>query len=363
MYDSQNLSLSPKKVIKKSLARLWPSLVVLAIIAGSLWFTFSVIGTIQRQATTVLGGLDATSTVMSSFASTTFSPFRTLPFAALFFFALYLIVVLIYEYYYYKLYYYRFDESAAEIRKGVISRATGHIRYDRLQNIYVDQDWLDRLFGLYDIHYETAGQASGFYSHVDGLPKDRADKLVAFLNEHAGRPAGPVAPPVSAAPTLTSPPAVNGPTEISSREYPISPLHIWLSAISLTFMFSFMSLFFLSIFAIIGLPIIAPIIFVLSYWYASVWYRNFSFRFGPERGEIFTKVIGQSSSFFAYDRIQNVNMSQGLIGRLFHLWLVSIETAGQTSGQRFVIPSLPETSATAIRDFLLAKAGQQQAQL
>lgn len=73
--------------------------------------------------------------------------------------------------------------DGAEIKKGVISNATGHVRYGKIQNIFVDQDFLDRVFGLYDVHYETAGESSDFYSHVDGLEKENADKLVKFLNE------------------------------------------------------------------------------------------------------------------------------------------------------------------------------------
>lgn len=93
------------------------------------------------------------------------------------------LLVYIYQALYYRLYYYDFGEEGAEIRKGVVSQSTGHVRYKKIQNIYIDQDVLDRLFGLYDVHYETAGETSGIYSHVDGLNKENADKLVSFLND------------------------------------------------------------------------------------------------------------------------------------------------------------------------------------
>lgn len=99
-----------------------------------------------------------------------------------------LIATSIYHYLYYKLYYYNFTDEGAEIRKGVVSRQTGHVQYDRIQNIYIDQDFLDRIFGLYDIHYETAGEKSAFYSHVDGLNKENAEKLVAFLSKRVELP-------------------------------------------------------------------------------------------------------------------------------------------------------------------------------
>ncbi len=143
MYDSQNLPLSPLKVVKKTIRRwLFWALFVLPFLYLSIssWYGISMFGVAFLLLLPIM------------------------------------FVIVIYEYYYYKLYYYNFAEDRAEIRKGVISRATGHVHYERLQNIYIDQDFLDRIFRLYDIHYETAGKTSDFYSHVDGLNKINADK-------------------------------------------------------------------------------------------------------------------------------------------------------------------------------------------
>ncbi|HEY4475377.1 MAG TPA: PH domain-containing protein, partial [Candidatus Paceibacterota bacterium] len=148
MYNSQNLPLSPRKVAKKFLARNWTFILVILFVVFGFSFTSNLIeSTADREG------------VQLSFL---------FPFYVPLIFFLILFICLVYEYLYYRLYYYNFESDSAEIRKGVISRATGHVRYDRLQNIYVDQDVLDRIFGLYDVHYETAGEKSGFYSHVDG---------------------------------------------------------------------------------------------------------------------------------------------------------------------------------------------------
>ena len=152
MYNSKNLSLSPRKIVKKFIARSGAVVIFLLI--------YLIIGVLAQD--------------WNYFASA-----RNIIIISII--VLFLILELLYQYLYYKLYYYNFEDEGAEIRKGVVSRAAGHVRYDRLQNIYVDQDILDRMFGLYDVHYETAGEKSGFYSHVDGLIKENADKLVMHL--------------------------------------------------------------------------------------------------------------------------------------------------------------------------------------
>lgn len=170
MHNRQNLPLSPLKVIKKTLAK--NSKTIFGIIFGLLIYgtmfyapiIFSPYGTLNDQESKEI-----------------FSIFWIIVLVMVGFGLLKVLVILIYEYLYYRTYDYEFGETAASVTKGVITRDSGHITYDRLQNIYVDQDFLDRIFGLYDVHYETAGETSASYLHVDGLNKPNTDILVAFL--------------------------------------------------------------------------------------------------------------------------------------------------------------------------------------
>lgn len=45
----------------------------------------------------------------------------------------------------------------------------------------VDQDLLDRIFGLYDVHLSSATISSGFEAHIDGVEKPAADGLRQLL--------------------------------------------------------------------------------------------------------------------------------------------------------------------------------------
>ncbi len=351
-YNQKNLPLRPQKILKKSLGGLYRSLFM------SVWFGFSV--AILSRAGKPQGSLGVLVWT------------RVLP-AAIIVFALQLAVRLGYEYLYYQWYAYEFDDEGAQITKGVISRATGHVRYERLQNIYVDQDVLDRVFGLYDVHYETAGETSGFYSHVDGLDQADADALTAYLNariknvpveSQTAVDTGTAEPVASVSSASTE---VNTAT-LSSKDHPLSASIIWIQALSstivLTIIATFSSVFLMGVLKsffylnpgqiVFLYVLLLGWIFISSVAYSWVWYKNFSFTFGPERGEISTKVIGTSVSHFYYDRIQDVSVSQGVIERFCGLATVSIETAGESGDS--AISGLPQQSAEQVKDFLLEKA-------
>jgi putative membrane protein len=72
-----------------------------------------------------------------------------------------LVGAVIYQVFYYRFYFYDMIESEIIIKKGVIGRREMVIPFSRIQDIYVDQDVLDRIFGLYDVHIATA--ATGGY--------------------------------------------------------------------------------------------------------------------------------------------------------------------------------------------------------
>jgi uncharacterized membrane protein YdbT with pleckstrin-like domain len=83
----------------------------------------------------------------------------------------------IYEILYFNTYYYELTESFVIIRKGVLSTKEINIPYDRIQDVYVDQDILDRIFGLYDVHISSATVSSGWLAHIDGVLQDSSQGL------------------------------------------------------------------------------------------------------------------------------------------------------------------------------------------
>lgn len=347
IYNQENLPLGPLKAIKKTLAVVLSRFILLVVflpfiaVASSLWYRFnSIIMIVLAVALAIIAA------------------------------------IYIYEYYYYKLYRYEFREDGADITKGVITRATGHVRYERLQNIYVDQDVLDRIFGLYDVHYETAGAESGAYAHVDGLIKANADKLTDFLNERAkGEPmaTAPRFTPTDSAPAAKT--IIQDNSSISSANYKVRKAAIWtrtiMGTIGLPIIFALLDLIFSRRSAVLIVSFDPQVIvgivvasFIASYVFSYVWYKNFYFNFQSDKGEIRSKVISANNSYLYYDRIQNIDIKQGILERIFGIYSIMIETAGTGAtyaGSKYRRPGVMlygynREDAEKIRDFLIYKA-------
>lgn len=60
------------------------------------------------------------------------------------------------------------------------------IPYERVQDVYVDQDLWDRIFHLYDVHLSTATWTSGMEAHIDGVESDAANGLREVLLKTIG---------------------------------------------------------------------------------------------------------------------------------------------------------------------------------
>lgn len=149
-----NFPLSPKKIIKKTIVKglvlPWTFLIFIFMSASLYPFLAKVLGT------------------------------NTFPIVVISLILLYLtnlVFTYIYEGWYFNTYYYELTESFILIRKGVFSNREITIPYDRIQDVYVDQDILDRMFGLYDVHLSSATLSSSWLAHIDGIEQTAADGL------------------------------------------------------------------------------------------------------------------------------------------------------------------------------------------
>lgn len=82
-----------------------------------------------------------------------------------------------YEKKYFNSYFYDLDKNFLKIRKDWITPKEIILPYEKLQDVYVDQDLLDRIFGLWDVHVSTATMASGMEAHIDGVNQENATKI------------------------------------------------------------------------------------------------------------------------------------------------------------------------------------------
>ena len=70
---------------------------------------------------------------------------------------------------YIKRYYYDGGDDLVTIKKGVFAPAEIHIQYKKIQDVYVNQDIIDRILGLYDVHLASATVTSSIEAHMDGI--------------------------------------------------------------------------------------------------------------------------------------------------------------------------------------------------
>ncbi|MBI2451264.1 MAG: PH domain-containing protein [Parcubacteria group bacterium] len=88
-----------------------------------------------------------------------------------------------YQRWYFAVYFYDLTPDFIQIKKGPITPREITLPYERIQDVYVDQDLLDRIFGLYDVHLSSATISSGVEAHIDGVEKQAAEGLRAILLE------------------------------------------------------------------------------------------------------------------------------------------------------------------------------------
>ena len=106
--------------------------------------------------------------------------FTLIPIIAIILIVLIIVVIVLnylYQRWYFATYYYDLAPNYVVIRKGPLTPAETTIPYERIQDVYVDQDLLDRILGLYDVHIASAALASGMRAHIDGVEKAGAEGL------------------------------------------------------------------------------------------------------------------------------------------------------------------------------------------
>lgn len=91
-----------------------------------------------------------------------------------------------YEICYYLTYSYDMDLRTLTVRKGVIVRRESILPLSRITDVYIDQDYLGVLFGLYDVHVSTPTLDSGRFAHFDGINRRGAIKLRQLLLKRVG---------------------------------------------------------------------------------------------------------------------------------------------------------------------------------
>lgn len=256
----------------------------------------------------------------------------------------------IYVSYYIKTYYYEDDNDFLTIKKGVFMPAEIHVQYLKIQDVYVDQDILDRILGIYDVHISSATYSSGIAAHIDGVKKETADGLKMLLlgkiksssYSHQPNPNNPNQNQTQAT-ANNEPIKANFSSPISSEVYGLSS-DWWVGElVKLAFGATITPLIFTawisgSLFGENGREFNWMIIFwiwlgilviTIAYRviYLLLWKSHYNYNFGEQYIYMKTGVLSISEQNMSYDTIQDVKINQSFVDRIFKVADVIIENA------------------------------------
>lgn len=118
---------------------------------------------------------------------------------------------------------------------------------------------------------------------------------------------------------------------------------------------------FITIISVFLLYILAVII--LGEVYARMAYNRWFYEFTPNQLRLERGIIWKRYSNVAYERIQNVDITRGIIARIIGFSTVNIQTAGYSApaGKSFAahaegyIPAVSKQEAEQIREFVIKK--------
>ena len=256
---------------------------------------------------------------------------------------------------YIRSYYYDAGESFITIRKGVFAPTEIHVQYQKIQDVYVDQDIVDRLMGLYDVHIASATMSSGIEAHIDGVERETAEAIKTFflgsiqgknMTGSGGIGASPVQ--VSPVPVVTRTHFSFG-EEISSRVFPIDGRWIFMKAVSGVTHLAWSIFLFAYIFLLPGKGSTESLADTLGWGYGTVfsiaifagglmillrvtyfllWKKQYFFEFLPDYIVVREGVLSRREQHIPYTSIQDVIVQQGFVERLFGLSNVLIQNAG-----------------------------------
>ncbi|MFA6502701.1 MAG: PH domain-containing protein [Candidatus Paceibacterota bacterium] len=305
-------------------------------------------------------------------SSNSFTPLLGIGFVG--FFCVFMSLYAWYVKVYIRRYFYDATESYITIKKGVFAPAEIHVQYAKIQDVYVDQDIIDRVMGLYDVHLASATAASGIEAHIDGVEQVAAEGLKNLLLQKLQSGGSVADRPIMSPVQPVSRPAAFA-TEISSATYPITGA--WYAQQMIRWFFSAL---FISL--IIDLQLVSRgrsgssslmetfgwgssalwlvffgsfvVIYAFHLVYMVLWRSTYSFSFLPDY--IVTKqgVIAKTENHLPYRAVQDVAVSQGIIERLLGIATVRIENAAAAQ----VVGRTVVSSAVLIPGQSLARANE-----
>ena len=114
---------------------------------------------------------------------------------------------------------------------------------------------------------------------------------------------------------------------------------------------------------IFSLIVFIFLVIIIAEIYARMAYNRWFYEFTPSNLKIEKGIIWKKYSNIPYERVQNVDITRGVIARIIGFSSINIQTAGYSGGGRGMpvsegyIPAVSQEAAEKIRGFLMKKIG------
>lgn len=112
-----------------------------------------------------------------------------------------------------------------------------------------------------------------------------------------------------------------------------------------------------------SLIVFIVLVIIIAEIYARMAYNRWFYEFTSSNLKVERGIIWKKYSNIPYERVQNVDITRGIMARIFGFSSINIQTAGYSGGGRGMpvsegyIPAVSMEAAERIRDFLMKKIG------
>ena len=245
---------------------------------------------------------------------------------------------------YLKVYFYDLADTGLEIKKGVFFPNSITIPIEKVSDVYVDQDLLDRVFGLYDLHFSSASLSSSTLAHIDGLGKPAMeglrDHLMAVFKANRGE-----APSQDAANAGAV--AEQGAGQAPLAAYKPAPSGFWVSLAS-ALLTCTLVLIFIDFSLVPFIVVLAlPISFVVKKEFDVMAYEVRKDGIWVRKGW-----LNPSETVLFYRNIQDIDVNESLLERFVGLKSINVKSMSYISATSAKLSFLSANDADGLQDIL-----------
>lgn len=251
------------------------------------------------------------------------------------FLSVYLVTVVGWEYFYWKRFEYDITEAHVTVRSGVISHKRVEVPLERVQNVNINQSFVQRIIGLSKVDFETAGGKKTEAS-LKYITKDQADEVQKTIRElKEGKSTSREVEESEEFPDFTlefSDLALLSATSLDARA-----MGVIFTGLGLTggVIGSTIDNLFAGWAAVIVLGV-AGLVTVWAGSFLSTVFRYFDFRLDISQRSLEYQrgLFNRSSGSIPFDKIQSVVVKDNIMKRYLGYATLEVETAGYSQEQQ-----------------------------